>query len=518
MDVTCLFDILGPVMIGPSSSHTAGAVRLGLLARAVLGTGPRRARVTLFGSFARTGKGHGTDRALVAGLLGRRPDDPAIPRAFDLAREEHLDVALAAESISEGIHPNTVKIELADAGSELVLWGSSLGAGQVRLWQIGEFRCDLDGKSPTLLIWHADRPGLIGHVAGVCGDQGFNISRFASVRDRPGGNALMTAVLDQSPDAGLLDRLRAIGNVREVRAVPALEPPRPEARMIIPADLYDAEIPAPEFARRLLALEAETTCRPVEEVEELLFETLSDMTAALDQARASDALSASELVGREHVAWRGYLAAGGSVLGELVDSVVEDALALAAWNAKMGRIVAAPTAGASGILPAVVLNLAEARNASSETIIGALAAAGLVGAMIARGASLSGAECGCQAECGAAAAMAAAGACFLKGQSSVGMLNAAALALKNHLGLTCDPVAGLVEVPCVKRNAFAAVSALLAAELSCAGVRSAIPFRQVIDAMNQTGKMIPPALRESAEAGLAGTPAAKAVTGDSSTL
>ncbi len=513
MNVTSLFDILGPVMIGPSSSHTAGAVRLGLLARTVLGRSPTSAKITLYGSFAQTGKGHGTDRAIVAGLLGLRPDDPNVRRAFDLARQQNLNFEIASEPLLENMHPNTAKMEVSDGQEQLTLWGSSLGAGQVRLWQIDDFRCELDGKSPALLIRHIDRPGLIGHVATVCGDSNVNISRFTSVRKKPGGNALMTAILDQQSTPQLLDRIRTIENVREVRAVEPLEPPRPEVQLIIPASFYEDDLPADEFFRQIVDLEAQTSCTPPQAVRQLLHQFLSDMIHALHEALKSDQLSASGLVGKEHMAWGKYIGAGSSLMGELADEIVRDALALAGYNAKMGRIVAAPTAGSSGVLPAVILNIGEKQDSSADQMIGALAVAGLIGAMIARGASLSGAEAGCQAECGSAAAMAAGAVCFLKNGSSKTALNAAALALKNHLGLTCDPVAGLVEVPCVKRNAFCALSAVLAAELSSAGVESVIPFRQVVEAMNQTGKMIPPALRESSEAGLAGTLTAKQITG-----
>jgi L-serine dehydratase len=513
MNVTSLFDILGPVMIGPSSSHTAGAVRLGLLARAVLGRTPVSAKITLYGSFAQTGKGHGTDRAIVAGLLGLRPDDPNVRRAFELAQEQGLAYEISAESLMENMHPNTAKMEISAGNEPLTLWGSSLGAGQVRLWQIEDFRCELDGKSPALLIRHIDRPGLIGHVATVCGDLNFNISRFNSAREKPGGNALMTAILDQESTPELLDQIRKIENVREIRAVAALEPPRPEVQLVIPASLYEDDLAADEFFRQIIDLEAQTSCTVPQAVRQLLHQFLSDMIHALQEALKSDQLSVSALVGREHVAWGKYIGAGASLLGDLPGEIVRDALALAAFNAKMGRIVAAPTAGSSGILPAVILNIGEAQDSSADKMIGALAVAGMIGAMIARGASLSGAEAGCQAECGSAAAMAAGAVCFLKSHSSQTILNAAALALKNHLGLTCDPVAGLVEVPCVKRNAFCALSSVLAAELSAAGIGSVIPFRQVVEAMNQTGKMIPPALRESSEAGLAGTAAAKKIAG-----
>lgn len=197
------------------------------------------------------------------------------------------------------------------------------------------------------------------------------------------------------------------------------------------------------------------------------------------------------------------------LLGPLSAKAAAYALAANEANAAMGRICAAPTAGSSGILPAVLFSIAEERNVSSRQLATALVLAGVIGMVIASRASLSGAEGGCQAECGSAAAMAAGAAVDLLGGSPEQVGHAAALALKNLLGLVCDPVAGLVEVPCVKRNACGAMIALLSADLALAGVQSAIPVDEVIDAMASVGHAMVPALRETGLGGLAATPTGK---------
>ena len=185
------------------------------------------------------------------------------------------------------------------------------------------------------------------------------------------------------------------------------------------------------------------------------------------------------------------------------------ALATSETNACMGRIVAAPTAGAAGVLPAVLLATAEINGIDDDTVADALYLAGEIGLRIAKAASLSGAECGCQAECGSAAAMAAAAMVFLMKGSYEQSENAAALALKSLLGLVCDPVAGLVEVPCVKRNANCASVAITSANMSLAGIESLIPFDEVVLAMKQIGSSIPAALRETALGGCAATETGK---------
>ena len=195
-----------------------------------------------------------------------------------------------------------------------------------------------------------------------------------------------------------------------------------------------------------------------------------------------------------------------SVIGSVLNRAITFALAVGEANACMGRIVAAPTAGASGVLPGVLFALAEEKGFSREELVPPLIVAGMIGMVIAERASLSGASGGCQAECGSAAAMAAGAIVSLMHGSPEEIGDAAAIALKNMLGLVCDPVAGLVEVPCVKRNAGAAAQAFVAAEMALAGIKSAIPVDEVIDAMGAVGKCMHSSLRETAQGGLAVSP------------
>ena len=201
-----------------------------------------------------------------------------------------------------------------------------------------------------------------------------------------------------------------------------------------------------------------------------------------------------------------------SVAGPILNRAITFALAVGEANACMGRIVAAPTAGASGVLPGVLFALAEAKSFSRAELVPPLIVAGMIGMVIAERASLSGASGGCQAECGSAAAMAAGAIVSLLRGTPEQIGDAAAIALKNMLGLVCDPVAGLVEVPCVKRNAGAAAQAIVAAELALAGVKSVIPVDEVIDAMGAVGKCMHSSLKETAQGGLAASPTGLAWT------
>ena len=199
-------------------------------------------------------------------------------------------------------------------------------------------------------------------------------------------------------------------------------------------------------------------------------------------------------------------------MGRQVLSAAAYAVGISEVNAVMGRIVACPTAGSCGIVPAALYAAQQQKNLPDQAIVMALFTAAGIGMVVDQNASIAGAQGGCQAECGTAAGMAAAALVELAGGSPQAAANATALAIKNLLGLVCDPVAGLVEVPCVKRNGFAAVEAMLAADMSLAGVESVIPVDEVIDAMNRIGKALPKSLRETSEGGLATTPTAKALT------
>ncbi len=225
---------------------------------------------------------------------------------------------------------------------------------------------------------------------------------------------------------------------------------------------------------------------------------------------AQEEKSASGLVGGDALKINRYLRQENkSFSGATILKAASYAIAVSEVNALMGKIVACPTAGSCGILPAAILSAIEKHPVSEEKIIEALFTAAGVGMIIAQNASIAGAQGGCQAECGSAAGMAAAALVCLADGTPEQTAHGIALAIKNLLGLVCDPVAGLVEVPCVKRNGFAAVHAMLAADMALAGVESVIPVDEIIEAMYKIGLAIPKSLRETSQAGLADTPTAR---------
>lgn len=262
-----------------------------------------------------------------------------------------------------------------------------------------------------------------------------------------------------------------------------------------------------EYAR---AREGETLGLSAAQLDALMSERLAVMREAVERGCASPVSSRTGTTGGDaHRLWNATKLPG--VLAPALARAVARALAVAEVNSAMGRIVAAPTAGACGIVPGVLFTVAEEMDLPDEAVVGGLWVAGLVGQVIQGRIALSGAQGGCQAECGAAAAMAAAAACHMAGAQPAACFHAAAIALKNMLGLVCDPVAGLVEVPCIKRNGGGTAVAMAAAIMGLAGIRSVIPPDEVVLAMAEIGAGLPAALRETGDGGLAATPTGKAI-------
>ena len=467
-----VFDILGPVMIGPSSSHTAGAARIGLMTRALLGKTPVKAHIFLHGSFAKTYKGHGTDKALVAGILGMQTDDERIRFSLDVAKKEGLEIQIETGEL-ENTHPNTAEITLTAADGEKVsLRGSSIGGGNILITRVNGMEVALTGQNPALIVLHKDAPGTIAAVTELMAEYGGNICNFHLARETK-GKGEFTVDLNYHSIESLLKAAKE-NNCR--------------------------------LSALVLEQQAEQMELPKQEIYKKMRENYRVMASCIQPGSAPDLKSTSGLTGGDAYRMRTAVEQGKNLTGPLLGGALYRALAVSELNASMGRIVAAPTAGSCGIVPAAVLTMQEQYQLTEEECVMSLFTASAVGMVIANNASLAGAQGGCQAECGSASAMAAAAIVELAGGTPDMIQSAVATALKNILGLVCDPVAGLVEIPCIKRNASGVAGAFVAAELALAGIRSAIPADEVIWTMKKVGDVMPTALKETAEGGLAATP------------
>lgn len=214
-----LLDIIGPVMVGPSSSHTAGACRLGLIARALLGDTPEHARVELHGSFARTGTGHGTDRAIAAGLLGYSPDDERIREALEAAEAAGMTITFENTKLRGEHHPNTTRITVKRDGRSATMIGSSIGAGRIVVTSIDNFPVDITGSYATLVVVAHDEPGIVASVATALSEKHVNLATMRVSRRQKGGDAIHVYELDSPPSDEALARIRAIAAVRTLRVV-----------------------------------------------------------------------------------------------------------------------------------------------------------------------------------------------------------------------------------------------------------------------------------------------------------
>lgn len=209
-----LLDIIGPVMVGPSSSHTAGACRLGLLARCLVGGTPEHARIELHGSFARTGEGHGTDKAIVGGLMGYRPDDERLRTALETAEGEGLDYSFDKTTIADDAHPNTARITVERGGRRSVMVGSSLGAGRVLVTEIDGYPVEVTGNYHTIVLVAEDIRGSVARIARILADHELNIATLKLTRKQRGGDAFMVIEVDDMPSEEVRDEIRALPWVR----------------------------------------------------------------------------------------------------------------------------------------------------------------------------------------------------------------------------------------------------------------------------------------------------------------
>lgn len=535
MKALSIRDVIGPVMIGPSSSHTAGAARIALMCRRLLSAPPDEVTFTLFGSFARTYRGHGTDRALVGGMLGFEPDDERIRDSFSLAREAGMRFSFVPVFESEGLpHPNTVNIEVLDrAGERTLVRGESVGGGAASITRIDDVDVELSGEYHSIVVEHLDRKGALAGIARCLSEHDINIATTRLFRTRKGERAYTVMQADDEVPAEVALSLRELPDVSSVHVIRSDVAAAASENAGAKDGAVDVEkaqraferldFPTAEAMEAWCEHEGATLADAAFERERVLYASrgASDDGARRYLANALEVMRAAATVPLEEPApsMGGLLGGEGRKLARLegsgkglADPLLAKASAYAAaaleTNASMGRIVAAPTAGASGVLPAVLFACQDVHGFSDGELVDALASAAAVGLFATRNATVSGAEGGCQAEVGAASAMAAAAAVQLMGGTSRQCLDAAGNALSGMMGLVCDPVGGLVEAPCQKRNVTGAAVALASAQMALSGIGNLVDFDQTLEASRRVGAALPVELRETALGGLAATPAA----------
>lgn len=529
-------DVIGPIMIGPSSSHTAGALRIALMTRQMLGAEPRTVEFRLYGSFCHTYQGHGTDKALVAGMLGLAPDDERIRTSFELAAEAGLAFTFTPLPNAETRHPNTVDILVTSADdSQLSVRGESIGGGAAVISAINGVEVQLTGEHHSIVTEQRDVQGVLAHITACLNAANINIATVRLFRTKKGQTAYTVIETDEELPAHLAEAILLNPNITSVNVIRSEKVDDESQRRAVddaaqatwhgrPLPAFD-EVDYPDGAallaycrenelpisdaicvreRALLLRDGLHTDSTSEYLDDVLDVMRAAATGPLSEPRAS----MGGLIGGEARKLMDLWESGEGLRDELMAKAAIYSMAVLETNASMGKIVAASTAGSSGVIPGVLFALQDVHGFSHERLHRALANAAAVGYLIARNATVSGAEGGCQAEVGSASAMAASAACELLGGTPEQCLGAASIAIAGLLGLVCDPIAGLVEAPCQKRNATGAVNALVSAQIALAGCTDLVDFDQTVEAMYQVGRALPFELRESALGGLAATPAA----------
>lgn len=512
-----VFEVLGPVMVGPSSSHTAGALRCAQVAASLLEGPIEHVRFTLWNSFAQTYRGHGTNRALVAGILGFAPDDERIRNAFSLARKHGLTYEFTCGGENLALHPNTVDIEMTNSqGAKATVRGESLGGGKIRISRINGVDVAISGSYCTLFVAHRDVPGALAALTHLLAVSNVNIAYLSTYRTEAGGQAYSVFETDEHyTDISFITAVRSLDmvdyasfiEVPGASALPITGTNEPEfftsaEELLALCERHHANIGSIMAQREHLLLDSKAIAYKMKRVISVMREETTEPLSHPQQSLGGFIGGEAQAIALAN----GRLAP--HLMGTTQSGAVARAMAVLERSASMGVIVAAPTAGSAGVVPGCILSLADDLKASQESLMEALFCAGAVGYLLSTTACVAGAEGGCQAEVGSAAAMAAAAMVQMMDGTPEQCLTAASLALSNLLGLVCDPVGGLVEVPCQNRNAIGVAAAFSSAQLALSGVKSLVPFDEMARVMLSVGHALPPTLRETALGGIAAAPSA----------
>ena len=505
-----LNDVLGPVMRGPSSSHTAASHRIGLLARELLGSDPAFAsiRFRADGSYSQVCRQQGSDLSFASGLMGWSMTDDRFLDALKEAESQGLELSFSVGEVSEDTHPNAVKLDLRNReGEELSILARSTGGGMLEITQIDSWPVLISGENYNFFIIG---PGSIeNQVTRILAADSFQACRPVRVERE---DLILLHFSGKEPlDESVLQELRKLEEVKKVRRTsPVFLIKQGEAlfssvdEMIRIAEQRDVSLGklAIEYEARLLGLdESEVIAemgRRYDVMNSSVKRGLSDRTESTTMQLLKR--SASKIFKAE-TSKRLYS-------GGLHTRAAARAMAVMHVNGEMDLICAAPTAGSAGVLPGVVVSLAEEMDLSRDEVIRALFAASAIGLAILMRGTFAAEEAGCQVEIGAAGSMAAAAVIEAAGGTARQAADAAAISLQNTMGSVCDLVQGIVEIPCHTRNAVAASSAFVCADLVLGGYENPVPLDETIDASISAGRMLPQELRCTAKGGLAVTPSA----------
>jgi L-serine dehydratase len=503
-------DVLGPIMRGPSSSHTAAPFHIGALARSLLGDEPASAAFTFDpgGSFGQVYHEQGSDLGFAAGLMGWSITDERFPQALDLAAARRLHITFAVEPLLRADHPNSVDIRLASRGGQaLHLGAKSTGGGAVVFDQLEGWPIHLTGDAYDVLVALQGnaQPALV-YLLGQDGQL-----MGSPMRQVQGDQSLLHARRCAPLPAAILAQVEALPGVLRVwTAQPIFFVQRGEPLFSSAAEMVAQASDGRSLGQMALAYESALLGLPESQVLAEAVRRFNVMCAAVHRGLGEN-LPPMQLLRPSARQIYQAEAQGRLAIGGLHARAAARAMAVMHVNGGSGVVCAAPTAGSAGTLPGVLVTLAEEQGLSHEQTALALLAASAVGLVVAVRATFAAEVAGCQVEIGAAGAMGAAAVVEAAGGSARQACDAAAIAFQNTMGSVCDLVQGIVEIPCHTRNAVASSSAFVCADLILGGYDNPIPLDETVDAVYAVGKMLPRELKVTALGGLALAPSALAL-------
>lgn len=512
--VSIFNEVIGPVMRGPSSSHTAASFHIGRLARDLLGDQPTSVTIVFAenGSWAEVYRQQGSDLALTAGLLGWSITDERFFKALEEAEAMGLRVSFTVEHLQADDHPNAVEIRMISEegrrtfdGYHLKAVAKSIGGGAVVFTQLNGWQVQLTGDAHEVLVVLDKRAEQA--VSEIITR---NESRLEPPRRQTQGDEVLLHVRCAHPlDNDTLELLKSLSGVLDLwTASPIFFHLTGKPLFSSGSEMVSlAEDRGCSLGRMALAYEAVLLGISEEDALQEMLRRFDVMRAAVDQGLGEN-LASMQLL---HPSARKVFQAEGRSLvaiGGIHARAAARAMAVMHVNSSMGVVCAAPTGGAAGTIPGVVVTLAEEKELNHEQIALALFAASAVGLVVAMRASFAAEVAGCQVEIGAAGAMAAAAVVEVAGGAARQAADAAAISFQNTMGSVCDLVQGIVEIPCHTRNAVAASAAFVCADLILGGYENRIPLDETVDAVYAVGKMLPRELRCTSLGGLAVTPSA----------
>lgn len=480
---TSIFEIVGPVMIGPSSSHTAGMARIGMMAHRILNMEPEEIHLDLSPKLRATYSGHRSDAALLGGAYGYSQTSDELKNAADILHEKGIRTSVGF--LPEGQYPeNTARVTMVSGNESHSITGESVGGGSIVITEIDRVPVRLNADEYHIITWGKS---LCCHSS----VKPFDSEEIDVITKSPGISkcSYVQPVLEYG---GTIPGCEKVASCEEV--------------------INTCRETGITIADAAIRYEMSRSGRSRECIVALMKEQLKVIRESVKKGQMKNDLLYGLASGKDSGLLMKYIKNTGSISGGIIPNAISYAIGVMEYNASMGCVVAAPTAGSSGIVPGALTAAQEEYDVGDDAVINALFTSALIGVIMSeKGVSFSGSVGGCQGEIGVSSAITAAGLASMFTDDPEIIMNAMALCLKNLLGLVCDPIAGPVEIPCIKRNAVGVANAFISADMALAGITSFIPPDEVIDALIDVEKRLPDELKAATIGGLACTKTAACV-------